>query len=226
MFAFEKGQPMKRLSLVVFALGMVSTVAKAELFTVKAKVISSESELKANSVPIYGGVSSGNRTLAGEDDSVTAFGYGADVDFVIQEQFHAGAGVAYTDYMNDNEKASYSDLVPRVYGGVDLYKTTTFSANFQAGVSYHSLDLKDTNMGQTTIAYKDLDLWNYDLGVNVDGSLAKDVTIGLGYQYTNTFRSEGVDVNYSGFGLVSTPTRLKDIKLAKNEVIGSVGYQF
>lgn len=217
---------MKHLYLAILGLGSVSTAANAEIFTVKAKVISSESELKANSTEIAGSSVSGSRTLSGEDDSVTAFGYGADVDFLIKDFYHAGAGVAFTDYMNDNEKTSYSDLTPRVYGGVDLLKQQMFSINFQAGVSYHYLNLKDTSMGPATVEYEELDLWNYDLGLNVDGSLADNMTIGLGYQYTNTFQSEGVDVNYAGLGLVGGPARLKDIKIAKNELIGSVGVQF
>lgn len=206
---------------------MLSAAAQAEEnYTLKAKVISSESELKANSVEVAGTPVSGNRILSGEDDSVTAFGYGADMDFKLSEVLHAGVGVAFTDYMNDNQKTSYSDVTHRAYGAVELFTQPAYSLDFLAGVSYHYMNLKDTEMGPVTVHYEDLDLWNFDLGLNLVGTVAKNMTMGLGYQYTNTFVAEGVDANYAGLGLVEQPTRLKDIKLAKNEVIGSVGFTF
>ncbi|MBC7531054.1 MAG: hypothetical protein H7318_05700 [Oligoflexus sp.] len=37
------------------------------------------------------------------------------------------------------------------------------------------------------------------------------------------FQADNVNLNYSGLGLASTPSQLRDIKLMKNELTASVG---
>ncbi len=201
---------------------MGSTAQAEELFTLKAKAISSNSNFKANSVTIQGGAS-GARQLENSDSKVNAMGYGLEADFRIGEYGHLGAEVNYTDYFNDNEKVSYKDLSPAVYGAVDIYKDLNYGIYAKTGVSYHSLDLKDTNMGPVTIAYEDLDLWNFDVALGLNSKLTKDTSVGLEYKYTGNFQAEHVDLNYSGLGLASTPSQLRDIKLMKNELTASIG---
>ncbi len=204
------------------AIGLMGTAAQAEeVFTIKAKAISSNSNFKANSVAVQG--PGGTRRLENADSNVNAMGYGADFDFRIGEYGHLGAEVNYTDYFNANEKVSYSDLYPAIYGAVDFVKDTNYSVYGKTGISYHKLDLKDTNMGPITVAYDDFDIWNFDAGLGVQSKLTKDTSIGLEYRYTGSFQPESVALNYSGFGLAATPERLRDIKLMKNEVTASVG---
>ncbi|RYZ58262.1 MAG: hypothetical protein EOP07_07565 [Proteobacteria bacterium] len=205
------------------AVGLMGTAAHAEeVFTVRAKAISSNSNFKANSVTVQG-AGAGSRQLENSDSKVNAMGYGADFDFRIAEYGHLGAEINYTDYFNDNEKVSYRDLYPAVYGAVDFLKDTNYSVFAKAGVSYHKLELKDTNLGAVTVTYDDLDIWNYDAGLGVSSKLTKDTSIGLEYRYTGSFTAQSTALEYSGFGLAATPDRLRDIKLMKNEVTASIG---
>ncbi|RYZ82474.1 MAG: hypothetical protein EOP06_21610 [Proteobacteria bacterium] len=192
-----------------------------EVFRLKAKAISSNSNFKSNSVQMQG--AGGTRVIENSDNKANAMGYGLDLDFAIGEYGHLGAEVNYIDYVNDSEKVSYTDLSPAVYGAVDVYKDQNYAIFAKVGVSYHDLDLKDTKTGGLTVSYEDLDLWNYDAAVGLNSALTKTVNLGLEYKYTGSFVSDGVDLTYNGFGLAPTPERLKDIKLMKNEVTASIG---
>jgi len=204
------------------AIGLMGTAAHAEeVFTVKAKAISSSSNLQANSVTFQG--PTGVSQLENSDTKANAMGFGADFDFRVGEYGHLGAEVNYTDYFNSNEKVSYKDLYPAVYGAVDFLKDTNYSVYAKAGVSYHNLELEDSKVGPVTVAYDDFDIWNFDAGLGVNSKLTKDTSIGLEYRYTGSFQAESVALNTSGVGLTPSSQRLRDIKLMKNEVTASVG---
>lgn len=211
--------------MTVTVFGLMGTAAQAdEIFTVKAKAVSSHSILKANSVSLP--QPGGTTNFEEADSSVNAMGYGLDIEFAIAEYGHLGAGVQYVDYVNDSEDLSYKDLSPNVYGSVDLYKDVNYRIFFKTGVSYHDLTLEDSQVGPVNITYDDMDLWNYDAGLGLQSNLTKQVSMGIEYKYTGTFQSEGVDIEYSGLGLAPTPERLRDIKLNKNEVIASLGVMY
>lgn len=198
-----------------------SAYSADKVFTVKAKAVSSNSMLKANSVTIP---QAGGATEFEESDSkVNAMGYGLEFDFAIGEYGHLGAGIDYVDYTNDQDDISYKDVAPNVYGAVDFLKDSNYRVFAKVGVSYHDLMLEDSKVGPLEIRYDDLDLWNYDAGIGLASQLTDEVNLGLEYRYTGTFQAEGVDMEYSGLGLASTPERLRDIKLHKNEVLASLG---
>lgn len=210
---------MKKFSLALL-LGLVSSAAFAEEISVRAKVIGSESALSADSKNIS------STTSSDSDESNSAFGYGADVEFLLNEQFRLGTGLAYTNYEHDDDKIGYTDFTWSGYGTVDFLRSDLFALYGTAGLSYHNLDLADMDFGGAKVRFDSTGLLNYDLAIGGRAKLDDRVTFGLEYKYSDTFSANDVDGTVEGFGLVASDTVLKDVTVRKNELVASLGYAF
>lgn len=211
---------MKKFSLALL-MALSSSPVLAQEISVRAKVIGSESALSADSKNISSTESSD------DDENNNAFGYGADVEFMLNEQFRLGTGLAYTDYEADKDKIGYSDVTWSGYGSLDFLRDELLSLYGTAGISYHNLTLDDRDFGGISVDYDSTGLLNYDLAIGGRAKLNEGLTFGLEYKFTDTFSTNDVDGRVEGLGLVSsTDTVLEDVTIRKNELVASLGYAF